>query len=296
MSKAAALSVKESAEDLQEELEMPEVYLPREEDSKQELVLVVEDDKSSNKLLSVIIKDAGYSVATLYSGKNVLRVAKNLKPDIITLDVFLPDTNGGLVLKQLKNDPHTASILVLIISMTNNNELGITLGATYSFTKPIKRVELVSSLKEITEKFRFELPKVLIVDDDGYTVELLSSMIESEGFEVIKAYSGREDLQKLFSNPQPDMLIVDLMMPEISGFDLISSMRADIRTKDIPLIVCTSSELTGKNLEKLNNELKSYLISIMKKGTFGRKELINRIEQLAMLKRLNDEENPYCRR
>lgn len=296
MSKAAALSVKESAEDLQEELEMPEVYLPREEDSKQELVLVVEDDKSSNKLLSVIIKDAGYSVATLYSGKNVLRVAKNLKPDIITLDVFLPDTNGGLVLKQLKNDPHTASILVLIISMTNNNELGITLGATYSFTKPIKRVELVSSLKEITEKFRFELPKVLIVDDDGYTVELLSSMIESEGFEVIKAYSGREGLQKLFSNPQPDILIVDLMMPEISGFDLISSMRADIRTKDIPLIVCTSSELTGKNLEELNNELKSYLISIMKKGTFGRKELINRIEQLAMLKRLNDEENPYCRR
>lgn len=296
MSKAAALSVKESAEDLQEELEMPEVYLPREEDSKQELVLVVEDDKSSNKLLSVIIKDAGYSVATLYSGKNVLRVAKNLKPDIITLDVFLPDTNGWLVLKQLKNDPHTASILVLIISMTNNNELGITLGATYSFTKPIKRVELVNSLKEITGKFRFEFPKVLIVDDDGYTVELLSSMIESEGFEVIKAYSGREDLQKLFSNPQPDMLIVDLMMPEISGFDLISSMRADIRTKDIPLIVCTSSELTGKNLEELNNELKSYLISIMKKGTFGRKELINRIEQLAMLKRLNDEENPYCRR
>ena len=247
MSKAAALSVKESAEDLQEELEMPEVYLPREEDSKQELVLVVEDDKSSNKLLSVIIKDAGYSVATLYSGKNVLRVAKNLKPDIITLDVFLPDTNGGLVLKQLKNDPHTASILVFIIPMTNNNELGITLGATYSFTKPIKRVELVNSLKEITGKFRFEFPKVL-------------------------------------------------MMPEISGFDLISSMRADIRTKDIPLIVCTSSELTGKNLEELNNELKSYLISIMKKGTFGRKELINRIEQLAMLKRLNDEENPYCRR
>ncbi|MFY9200511.1 MAG: response regulator [Methanosarcina flavescens] len=296
MSKAAALSVKESAEDLQEELEMPEVYLPREEDSKQELVLVVEDDKSSNKLLSVIIKDAGYSVATLYSGKNVLRVAKNLKPDIITLDVFLPDTNGGLVLKQLKNDPHTASILVFIIPMTNNNELGITLGATYSFTKPIKRVELVNSLKEITGKFRFEFPKVLIVDDDGYTVELLSSMIESEGFEVIKAYSGREGLQKLFSNPQPDILIVDLMMPEISGFDLISSMRADIRTKDIPLIVCTSSELTGKNLEELNNELKSYLISIMKKGTFGRKELINRIEQLAMLKRLNDEENPYCRR
>lgn len=296
MSKAAALSVKKSMEDLQEELEMPEVHLPREGDSKQELILVVEDDKSSSELLSVILKDEGYSVAALYSGKNVLKVAKNLKPDIITLDVFLPDTNGWLVLRQLKNDPHTTSIPVLIISMTNNNELGITLGATYSFTKPIKRVELVNALKEITKKFRFESPKVLIVDDDEYTVELLSSMIEPEGFEVIKAYSGREGLQKLFSNPQPDILIVDLMMSEVSGFDLISSMRADIRTKDIPLIVCTSSELTGKNLEELNNELKGYLISIMKKGTFGRKELINRIQQLAMLKRLNDEENPYCRR
>lgn len=296
MNKAAALSVKESADYLQEQIELPEVYLPEERDTKKELVLVVDDDKSSSELLSVILKDAGYSVAILYSGKSVLKVVKNLKPDIITLDVFLPDTNGWLVLKQLKNDPHTASIPVLIISMTNNNELGIALGATYSFTKPVKRVELVSSLKEITGKFRFECPKVLIVDDDENTVELLSSMIESEGFKIIKAYSGREGLQKLFSNQQPDILILDLLMPEISGFDVISSMRGDIRTKDIPLIVCTSSELTEKNLEELNSELKGHLISIMKKGTFGRKELINRIKQLTMLKRRNNEENPDCRR
>lgn len=295
MNKAAALSVKENAVDLQEEIALPEVHLLGEGGTKQELVLVVDDDKNSSELLSVILKDAGYSVAILYSGKNVLKVAKNLKPDIITLDVFLPDTNGWLVLKQLKNDPHTASIPVLIISMANNNELGIALGATYSFTKPVKRVELVSSLKEITGKFRFECPKVLIVDDEN-TVELLSSMIESESFEVIKAFSGREGLQKLFSNQQPDILILDLLMPEISGFDVISSMGADIRTKDIPLIVCTFSELTEKNLEELNSELKGYLISIMKKGTFGRKELINRIKQLAMLKRRKDEENPDCRR
>ena len=117
---------------------------------EQGLVLVVDDDKNSNELLSIVLREAGYSVASLYSGKNVLKVAKKLKPEIITLDVFLPDTNGWLVLRQLKNDPHTASIPVLIISMTNNNELGIALGATYSFTKPVKRAELVDSLKEIT--------------------------------------------------------------------------------------------------------------------------------------------------
>lgn len=296
MNKAAALSVKENVEDLQEEIELPEICLPENGNTKQELILVVDDDKRSSELLSIILKDAGYSVALLYSGKRVLEVAKKLRPDAITLDVFLPDTNGWLVLRQLKNDPYTASIPVLIISMTNNNDFGITLGATYSFAKPVKRIELVNSLREITGKFRFEYPRVLIVDDDENTVELLSSMIEPEGFEAIKAYSGREGLQKLFSEQQPDILILDLMMPEISGFDVISSMRADVRTKDIPLIICTSGELTEKNLEELNSELKGHLISILKKGTFGRKELINRIKQLAILKRHNDEKNPDCRR
>jgi CheY-like chemotaxis protein len=111
---------------------------------------------------------------------------------------------------------------------------------------------------------------------------------------VTKAYGGKEGLQKLFSEQQPDILILDLMMPEVSGFDIISRLRADARTKDIPLIVCTSREFTEKNIDELNGELKEHLISIMKKGTFGRKELINRIKQLAMLKRLNDEKNLDC--
>jgi len=292
--KAEALSVKEFIEDFQGDIELPKIYPPEREDERQGLVLVVDDDKNSSELLSIVLREAGYSVAFLFNGKGVLEVAKKLKPDIITLDVFLPDTNGWLVLRQLKNDPQTASIPVLIVSMTNNNELGIALGATYSFTKPIKRAEVVSSLKEITSKFRFESPRVLIVDDDENAVELLSSMIEPEDFEVIKAYSGREGLQKLFSEKQPDILILDLIMPEVSGFDVISSLRANVRTKNIPLIVCTSGELTEKNIEELNSELKENLIFILKKGTFGRKELINRIKQLAMLKRRNDERNPNC--
>lgn len=127
-------------------------------------------------------------------------------------------------------------------------------------------------------------------------MELLSSMIESEGFEIVKAYSGQAGLDKLFSEQQPDILILDLLMPEISGFEIISRLRDGEQTKDIPLIVCTAGEFTEKNIEKLNGELKGHLISIMKKGTFGRKELINRIKQLAMLKRREDERNSYCRR
>jgi CheY-like chemotaxis protein len=205
---------------------------------------------------------------------------------------LLPDTNGWLVLRQLKNDPLTASIPVLIISVTNHNEPGIALGATYSFTKPLKRAELVEALKEITNKLKLERPKVLIIDDDEKTIELLNSMIEPEGFEVTKASGGKDGLQKLVSDQKPDILILDLMMPEVSGFAIISSMRADERTKNIPLIVCTSREFTEKNIDELNRELKDNLICIMKKGTFGRKELINRIRQLGMLKRRKNERNP----
>jgi len=292
MNKTAALSVKEYIEDSQEEIELPEIHPPENVDAKQGLVLVIDDDKNSNELLSIVLREAGFSVASLYSGKNALNVSKKLKPDMITLDILLPDTNGWLVLRQLKNDPLTASIPVLIISVTNNNELGIALGATYSFAKPVKRAELADSLKELTSRLRLENPGVLIIDDDENTLELLNSMIEPEGFEVTRAHGGKEGMQKLFSERQPDILILDLMMPEVSGFDIISRLRADARTKDIPLIVCTSGDFTEKNIDELNGELKEHFISIMKKGTFGRKELINRIKQLDMLKRRNDERNP----
>jgi PAS domain S-box-containing protein len=301
MSKVAAYAVKECETELQNENELsetllPEIRLPEAPHETRSLVLVVDDDRNSNELISVILREDGYSTASLYTGKDVLNVAKKLKPDVITLDVFLPDTNGWDVLRQLKGDPDTARIPVLIISVTDNNELGIALGAVYSFTKPVKRVELLDSLKEITGKFKFENPKILIIDDDENAVELLSSMIEPAGFEVSKAYGGQEGLNKLFSEQQPDILILDLLMPEISGFEIISRMRAGEKTKDIPLIVCTAAEFTEKNIEELNGELKGSLISIMKKGTFGRKELINRIKQLAMLKRRDDERNSYCRR
>lgn len=296
MNKAATFSVKEGVEDLQDEIELPEILLPEKSIGAQNLVLVVDDERNSNELISVVLREDGYSTASLYRGKDVLNVAKKLKPYVITLDVFLPDTNGWGVLRQLKSDPETARIPILIISVTDNNELGIAFGATYSFTKPVKRIELLDSLREITGKLRFEEPRILIIDDDDNAVELLSSMIEPEGFEVVKAYSGQEGLDSLFSEQQPDILILDLLMPGISGFEVISRMRADEKTKDIPLIVCTAGEFTEKNIEELNGELKERLISILKKGTFGRKELINRIKQLAMLKRREDERNSYCRR
>ncbi|HII02325.1 TPA: response regulator [Methanosarcinaceae archaeon] len=292
MNKKAALSVKESVETSGHDVELPTIICPESGDEG-ELVLVVDDDNNSNELLALVLGDAGYRVAPVYLGRDVLPVAKKLKPDVITLDVFLPDTNGWLVLRQLKNDPETARIPVLIISMVDKNELGIALGALYSFTKPIKKVELLTSLEEIRQKFKFDTLKVLIVDDDEDAVELLNSMIEPEGFEVLKAYGGQEGLDRLFSD-RPDILILDLMMSDVSGFDVISHMRGDPGTRDVPLIVCTAGEFDEKNIEELNNEMQDHLLSIMKKGTFGRKELINRIKQLTMLKRHNDEKDSDC--
>ncbi len=277
---------------MQEETQLPGICPPEKADSKEGLVLIVDNNKKSNELLSTIIREAGFNVATFYSGKNILQVAKKLKPDIITLDILLPDNNGWLVLRQLKKDQATTSIPILIISAANINELGIAFGATYSFIKPVRGAELIDSLREIKSKLKLECPDVLIIDDDENTLEPLTSMIEQEGFEVIRAHGGKEGMDKLFSERQPDILILDLMMPKVSGLDLILSLRMNARTKDIPLIVCTSGDFTGKDIDELNGELKEHLVSIMKKGTFGRKELINRIKQLAMLKRRCDEKNP----
>ncbi len=295
-SKTVDSSEKAFEEDLLDEVKLPEIRPPEKSVESPSLVLIVDDDRNSNELISVVLREDGYRTASLYRGKDVLSVAKKLKPDVITLDIFLPDTNGWYILRQLKSDPDTARIPVLIVSVTDNNELGVALGAAYSFTKPVKKVELLDSLREITGKFRFEEPRILIIDDDENAVELLSSMIEPEGFEVVKAYGGQEGLDKLFFGQLPDILVLDLLMPEVSGFEIISRLRADEKTKNIPLIVCTAGEFTEKNLEELNGELKGSLISIMKKGTFGRKELINRIKQLAMLKRRDDERYSYCRR
>ncbi len=223
---------------------------------------------------------AGYRVIPAYNGREALAVAKRLKPFAITLDIMLPGMDGWDVLKYLKYDPETNNIPVIVISMLDEAEVGFSLGVVDYFVKPVEKRTLVAALNNLKDALDIERLKVLVVDDEPDAVELVASMIEPAGFEVLCAYGGEEGIQKSFDE-HPDLLILDLMMPDVSGFDVVSRLKTDPEMRNIPIIICTSKDPTSEDIIRLRSDV----ISVMHKGEFAREELVNEIKKVATLVR-----------
>jgi CheY-like chemotaxis protein len=148
------------------------------------------------------------------------------------------------------------------------------------FVKPVEKNTLVAALNNLKEALGIDMPKVLVVDDEPDAVELVASMIEPAGFEIIRAYGGEEGISKS-SSEHPDVLILDLMMPDVSGFDVVSRLKMDPETRNIPIIVCTSRDPTSEDIIRLRSDV----ISVMRKGEFAREELVREIKRVANLVR-----------
>jgi signal transduction histidine kinase/DNA-binding response OmpR family regulator/HAMP domain-containing protein len=261
-------------------IEMPEIIELAGGSGDEPLILVLEDDISSSELLTVTLTGAGYRVIPAYNGREALAVAKRLKPFAITLDIMLPGMDGWDVLRYLKYDPETSSIPVIVVSMLDEAEVGFSLGVVDYFVKPVEKNTLVAALNSLKEALGLDMPKVLVVDDDADAVELVASMIEPAGFEVIRAYGGEEGISKCFSE-HPDVLILDLMMPDVSGFDVVSRLKTDPETRNIPIIICTSRDPTSEDIIRLRSDV----VSVMCKGEFAKEELVNEIKKSAQLVR-----------
>jgi DNA-binding response OmpR family regulator len=274
-------AVKETvtAEDLAA-IEIPAIIEPAGGSGDEPLILVVEDDTKSSELLTVTLTGAGYRVIPAYNGRDALAVAKRLKPFAITLDIMLPGMDGWDVLKYLKYDSETSNIPVIVVSMLDEAEVGFSLGVVDYFVKPVEKKTFVAALNNLKESLGIDMPKVLVVDDDPDAVELVASMIEPAGFEVIRAYGGEEGISKSFSE-HPDALILDLMMPDVSGFDVVSRLKTDPETRNIPIIICTSRDPTSEDIIRLRSDV----VSVMCKGEFAREELVNEIKKSAQLVR-----------
>ncbi|KAF5415268.1 MAG: Regulator of RpoS [Candidatus Methanogaster sp.] len=184
------------------------------------------------------------------------------------------------MLKYLKYDSETSNIPVIIISMLDEAEVGFSLGVADYFVKPVEKNALIAALNNLKESIGIERPKVLVVDDERVSVELIESMIEPAGFEVIRAYGGEEGIEKSFSK-QPDVLILDLMMPDVSGFEVVSRLKTDPETRNIPIIICTSRDPTSEDIIRLRSDV----TSVMRKGEFAREELMSEIKSVATLVR-----------
>ncbi len=257
----------------QTKVPVPEIMEPQNARGNELLILVVEDDDASRELLEATLLYEGYRVASAANGKAALELANKIKPFAITLDIMMPGMDGWGVLKQLKEKEQTHKIPVIITSMLDERELGIIWGAVDHFIKPIQKNILLSTLDKIKDDVSKSSLSVLIVDDETNAVELIAAMLDAEEFDVLKAYGGQEAIDIAFAK-HPDVIVLDLMMPNVSGFDVIEELKADPDTIDTPIIICTAKDLNLKDRAELDDNV-SY---IMHKGMFTREDLIGFIE------------------
>jgi signal transduction histidine kinase/CheY-like chemotaxis protein len=238
------------------------------------LILVVEDDPPAAELLSRQLDKAGFRAEILRSGADVVARARKSRPAAITLDILLPGLDGWEVLNRLKHDEITSSIPVIVISVIDNPELGMALGAIDYFVKPVPADVLVSRLR----RFNFggsAKTKVLVVDDELANRDWLTEILEPAGFGVIPAGGGREAIE-LAHSQKPDLILLDLMMPEVSGFDVVEALRSDKATSDMPIMVLTAKELTDADKRQLTGRVSS----ILQRGSTGATELVSHLRQV----------------
>lgn len=240
-------------------------------------VLVIDDDPIARDLIYRHLSKEGFRVFTASSGEEGLHLAEILRPEAITLDILMPSMDGWTVLSRLKADPELADIPVVIATMVENRNMGFALGAADYLLKPIDRQRLVG----ILDKYRLnrdiiaQANKVLVVEDDPITRELLHRTLEKEGWSITEAENGRFALEKVAANT-PDVIVLDLMMPEMDGFQFITELRQKEEWQKIPILVVTAKELTLEERLQLNG----YVQKVLQKGAFDRGSLLHHICEL----------------
>jgi adenylate cyclase len=236
-------------------------------------VLVVDDDATARELVADHLKSEGFSVVTASGGLEGLKLAKQVKPTVITLDVMMPDLDGWSVLAALREDSELADVPVIMVSTLDEQRRGAALGAAGYLTKPIDRERLRGLLD------RFWAPaqptRVLVVEDDPYQRERMRGWIESRHAIVQQAANGKEALERL-QESKPDLILLDLMMPEMDGFQVVATLQNEPAWRDIPVIVITALDLDAKDRARLNSGVETVLV----KEAFRPAKLVDRIRRI----------------
>jgi CheY-like chemotaxis protein len=236
-------------------------------------VLVIDDDETARELVADQLKAEGLSVVTAAGGLEGLKLAKELRPTAITLDVMMPDLDGWSVLAALRQDAELAEIPVIMVTILDEQRRSVALGAAGYLTKPIDR----ERLRRLIGRFRAPArpTSVLLVEDDEAQRERVRAWLDGGQWSVQEAANGREALARL-QNGKPDVILLDLMMPEMDGFAVVAALQKEARWRDIPVIVVTARDLDTQDRERLNSGVQSVLV----KDMFRPAELVERIRRL----------------
>ncbi|WP_058282982.1 response regulator [Ruegeria denitrificans] len=220
------------------------------------LVLLVDDDPTVHDLLGRRLLREGYRVLASTNGEEALELARTNRPDAITLDVFMPEIDGWAVLSKFKDDPELADIPVIMLTFAEDRKKGLSLGASEYLGKPIDTVELLNALKEHCPTM--PTPRVLIVEDEAATRELICRVLGKEGWQIDEAVNGLDALQRL-SETVPDVILLDLMMPEMDGFEFLTRMRKTPEWTNVPVVIVTAKTLSNEDRALLNGSVQALI-------------------------------------
>lgn len=229
-------------------------------------VLLIDDDDTVHEMLAHYLRDENLEVVTATTGREGIDLARKIKPDVIVLDVLLPEMDGWVVLSLLKGDPILAQIPVIMLSIVEDKNIGYTLGAADYLTKPIDPDRLRKVVKQHYEESNKILP-ALVVEDDESTRQMMRDLLESEGRRVLEAENGVMALAHM-QQQKPALILLDLMMPEMDGFEFLEELYKHEQWRGIPVIVVTAMELTDADRRSLNGKVER----IIQKGAYNREE------------------------
>ena len=224
--------------------------------ARQPVVLIIEDEPSAARLLRTYAESMDVEVVVADDGERGLAMARERMPSAIVLDVLLPGIDGWEVLRELKSDPPTRNIPVIIVTIVDEREVGLALGAVDYFVKPVDRTALIDRLSRLTltDMVKQREVRILAVDDDPVAVAMVEAALGPEGFTVVPAYDGRQALDLARQQP-PDLVICDLLMPDLDGFGVVSALKSEPRTKEVPILVLTAHELSPDEKSRLNGKI-----------------------------------------
>ncbi len=210
----------------------------------QPLILLVEDNEQNAALMLAQLRATGYRTLWARSGEEALDLADEVRPDLVLLDILLPGIDGWEVLQTLKASPGLADIPVIVASIVADANHGFSLGALEVLEKPLRRERLLAVLAQALagRVARGQRPRVLVADDDPRAVELVATLLGAEGYSVLRAGGGAEAIE-IARQELPDLLILDLMMPEVTGFDVLATLRDAPETAGIPAVVLSAKVL-----------------------------------------------------
>jgi CheY-like chemotaxis protein len=233
-------------------------------------VLIIDDEPSARQMIATALTKAGFSYREAASGAEGIEMARKSRPIAIVLDIIMPRQDGWSVLKTLKGDPELCEIPVILATVLAERDLGLALGAVEYLTKPIDAEKLLETIEAIGNG----IMEVLVVDDDRVSRDLLRRILARNGWTVHEAHNGVRGLEQM-KRLKPSVVLLDLIMPEMNGFEMLKEIQREPELRSIPVIVVTSKDLSGEERAWLHD----HAASVLTKDANTRIELVKELER-----------------